>query len=72
MITTLNLKEMTTSDKISAMEMLWDDICRDVPNMNSPKWHGELLKQREQNVKNGTDEFVDWEEAKQDIWDSVT
>ncbi|MDD2599725.1 MAG: addiction module protein [Kiritimatiellae bacterium] len=69
---TFNIKGMSVSDKISAMEMLWDDICSDAPDISSPQWHGELLKQREQNVREGTDEFVDWEEAKKDIWNSVS
>jgi hypothetical protein len=71
---TLNLKEMTISDKLSVMEMLWDDICRDSPdvNFNSPDWHGELLKQRELDVQNGRDEFLDWEDVKKDIWNSVS
>jgi len=69
---TLNLKGMTISDKLSVMEMLWDDICRDLPDISSPDWHGELLKQREMDVKQGKDEFVDWEEAKKDIWNSVS
>ena len=69
---TFKIKAVTMSDKISAMEMLWDDICRDVPDISSPPWHGELLKQREMNVREGKDEFVDWEKAKKDIWNSVS
>ena len=69
---TINLKEMTISDKISVMELLWDDICRNDQDVNSPDWHGDLLKQREMDVKQGKDEFVDWEDAKKDIWNSVS
>jgi len=72
MNTTFNIKKMSLSDKISAMEMLWDDICRDAPDISSPQWHEELLKQRELNIREGTDEFVDWEKAKKDIWNSIS
>jgi hypothetical protein len=33
----------------------------------SPEWHREFLKSREKAIKNGTDWFIDWEEAKRMI-----
>ena len=63
----LTLKKMTTEEKLGTMELLWDDICRNVPNFTSPSWHGELLKKREENIKQGKDEFIDWEQARKDI-----
>jgi len=38
----LNIQEMTTEEKLRAMEMLWDDICRKVPDLASPLWHGDI------------------------------
>ena len=40
---TLNLGEMTTEEKLKAMEMLWDDICRSAPDFSSPYWHDALI-----------------------------
>lgn len=71
MITTLPLKKMTVSEKISTMEILWDDICRNAPDFTSPSWHGDLLKEREAYLSKGKDEFEDWEKAKKDIWNSI-
>ena len=68
----LNLHEMTTEEKIRTMELLWDDICRNVPDFTSPKWHGDILKDREKKIKQGKEKFIDWEQAKKDIWDSVS
>ncbi len=68
----MNIKEMTTGEKLKTMELLWDDICRNVPDLSSPGWHGDILKEREKNVREGRDRFVDWEQAKKDIWDSVS
>ncbi len=67
----LNLKEMTTNEKLRAMELLWDDICKDVPELSSPAWHEDILKKREKDLNDGKDKFVDWDQAKKDIWDSV-
>lgn len=71
MIATLPLKEMSLEDKISTMEVLWDDICRTSSDFPSPDWHGDILREREQNLKDGKDEFEDWEDVKREIWDSV-
>ena len=68
----LNLKDMTTGEKLQAMELLWDDICRNVPNLASPDWHGDILKEREKRVKEGTEKFVDWRQAKNDIRNSIS
>jgi hypothetical protein len=44
---TLNIEEMTTEEKLKAMEMLWDDLCRRSPDFSSPSWHEDVLKERE-------------------------
>jgi len=71
MIATLPLEKMSIEDKISTMEVLWDDICKTSSEFPSPKWHGRMLEEREYNLKNGKDEFEDWEKVKRDIWDTV-
>ena len=68
----LNLHEMTTEEKLRTMELLWDDICRNVPDFASPPWHEDILKYREEKIKQGKEEFIDWEQAKKDFWDSVS
>lgn len=72
MIASLPLEEMTIEDKISTMEMLWNDICRYPNEFQSPEWHGEILQEREDNFQQGKDQFEDWEEVKNEIWKSVT
>ena len=72
MIATLPLERMSVSEKLSTMELLWDDICRNTPDFTSPSWHGELLKEREEKLKQGEDEFIDWDAAKKNIWASVS
>lgn len=69
---TLNLGEMTTEEKLKAMEMLWDDICRSVPDLSSPAWHENVLKEREQRLKDGKEKFLDWDQAKEDLRVSIS
>jgi len=68
----LNIQEMTIEEKLRTMELLWDDICRKVPDLASPPWHGDILKDREEKIKQGKEEFIDWEQAKKDIQDSIS
>ena len=71
MLATLPLEKMSMAEKISTMEVLWDDICRDSDNYPSPEWHGEILKQREQMIKNGEASFEDWEKVKKELWNEL-
>ncbi|MCP4403443.1 MAG: addiction module protein [bacterium] len=63
---------MTVEEKLRTMEMLWDDICRNVPEFPSPTWHQQLLREREQRIEEGKEQFVNWEQAKREIWDAVS
>jgi hypothetical protein len=63
----LNIQEMTVADKLQAMEMLWDNLCRTVQDIESPPWHEHLLQKREEQLRQGKDSFVDWEQAKKEI-----
>jgi len=72
MAATLPLEKMTIAEKISTMELLWDDICHNAADFAPPSWHGEVLKARKEKLKQGEDEYEDWEEAKKDIWNSVS
>ena len=59
----LPLDQMTTADKLSMMEILWDDLCRTPENLPTPAWHGEVLAAREQLLREGKTQFCDFEEC---------
>ena len=69
MQTTLRLDKMTREDKLRAMEALWADLSRDDAQIESPAWHGEVLRERAENVRTGKEAFVDWETAKKQLRD---
>ena len=64
MNTTLNLAEMSKAEKIGAMELLWADLCQNENEIDSPAWHGDILQDRKQRVKAGTETILDWHDAK--------
>jgi hypothetical protein len=62
---------MSMEEKLQAMEMLWDDLCQNIPESLSPQWHGEVLKEREERIKKEKGNFRDWNEAKARIKGSL-
>ena len=69
---TLPLEKMSTEEKIRIMETIWDDLCKKADSLSSPSWHKNVLHKREERIKNGDDEFIDWSKAKKHIRDSVS
>ena len=65
----LQLDKMSREEKLQAMEELWRDLSRDENDLESPGWHGDELKAREQRVEEGNDEYVPWNQAKKDLRD---
>lgn len=63
-MTAIQIEQLTVTEKIQVMESLWDSLCTHADNINSPTWHSKVLQQREEMLNNGTDAFVDWNDAK--------
>ena len=69
---TLPLDKMTTAEKLLEMERLWDDLCRNPEDVPSPSWHEEVLNEREERIKKGGEEFIDWSSAKKNIRNKIS
>ncbi len=63
----LELKKMSKSEKLQAMEALWVDLSRDETSIESPAWHGDVLKETEERVSSGLESPVDWKSAKKEL-----
>jgi hypothetical protein len=63
----LQIHQMTLTQKLQAMEALWDDLCRQPENIPVEQWHQDLLDERERLISQGKAAFVDWETAKKRI-----
>lgn len=64
MAVVLPVEAMTISDKLAAMEQLWDSLCRHPSEVPSPPWHGEVLADLEKQVSEGHAKFVEISEMK--------
>jgi len=60
----LPLDRMTVEEKLRAMEALWADLTRNADRFESPAWHDDVLKERDQRIAEGKEPSTDWEESK--------
>ena len=67
----LPLTEMTTAEKLIAIEELWADLQRSPEEIPAPPWHADVLAAREERVRRGESKFSDWNEAKVRIRDGA-
>lgn len=64
---TLPLDKMTTAEKLRLMETIWADLSRNEADIESPGWHGDVLREREAKYLSGEEKPVDWETAKKEL-----
>ena len=63
----LPLERMTVEEKLRAVEMLWDDLCRNEQQIPVADWQKGLLNERQRQIDAGEAKFSDWESAKKRI-----
>ena len=58
------IEKMSTSERLKTMEALWDALCREPSEPESPEWHREVLDERRKSIESGEVKFVSIEEAR--------
>ena len=58
------IKAMTRAEQLLAMEMLWDELCHQEQEPNSPEWHKDVLDARQAKVAQGNAEYLTIDEVK--------
>lgn len=43
------------------------DLTQNANDDESPNWHADVLRKREQRVAEGKERFIDWEDAKKEL-----
>lgn len=59
--------QMSVEEKLHAMEVIWNDLCRRAKDVPSPAWHQDELAAREAAIERGEQTPVPWEDAKREI-----
>lgn len=58
------LKKMSTADRLQAMEALWDSMLYENEEIDTPKWHEDILEERKRIIANGSAKFISLAELK--------
>lgn len=61
----ISLEQLTVSEKLALLERLWIELSRHPEDIPSPEWHGTVLDERREALRQGRTSFVAWEEARQ-------
>ena len=67
----LSIENLTRTEKLRMMEVIWDDLSRDSETLTSPEWHAQALKDAERALAENQTHFVSWEAAKKRLRDSA-
>ncbi len=66
-MTMIDLQQLSREEKLKVMHALWEDLARDEDAVESPAWHGELLRETAERVNSGVEGIRDWNEAKAEL-----
>jgi len=67
MTSTIQIEKMSRAEKLQTMEALWEALSRTGAELESPAWHGGVLKETEARVAAGQERIADWETAKKEL-----
>jgi len=66
-VSPVDIANLTITEKLGLMELLWQDISRDPDNVEVQERHLRTLEERERALANSETAFVDFEEAMSNI-----
>ena len=58
------IKSMSRVEKLQMMELLWDELCHEEEEPESPVWHESVLAERQKKIQSGKATFLSVEEVK--------
>ena len=59
-----DIKKMSKSKRLQAMEALWDSLLYEDGEIDTPKWHEKILEERKNKISNGKAKFISLAELK--------
>ena len=52
------LRKMSTSERLQAMEVLWDSLVYENDAVETPEWHEKVLQERKEKIASGCATFI--------------
>jgi hypothetical protein len=64
MIDVAQIERMSLVEQLQMMELLWQAISHPPERVSSPVWHGEILAERQANIRRGEGRFLRIDQVK--------
>jgi len=64
MLESAQIREMSMTERLQALEQLWDAVCREEADLQSPAWHAEVLADRKARAARGEAQFLTLDQLK--------
>jgi hypothetical protein len=61
------VQQLSRSEKLKLMELLWEQLSRPDEALESPAWHAQELAETERRLAEGKEQVMDWEAAKKEL-----
>jgi hypothetical protein len=58
MIESSEIERMSVTERLKAMDQLWDSLTRDIDEIPSPDWHQDILADRKARAQRGEAKFL--------------
>ena len=58
------IKNMSVSERLTAMEEIWDSLCHESTEPSSPEWHEAVLEERKAEMDSSEARFFSVEELR--------
>ncbi|MBN2130729.1 MAG: addiction module protein [Sedimentisphaerales bacterium] len=55
---TSDIKKMSRTERLAAIEALWDSLLDEESEIESPQWHRDVLEERKRKIEDGQAEFI--------------
>jgi hypothetical protein len=65
------IPNLSTAEKLLAMEMLWCSLHQTIEESDAPDWHRELLNRRMQLIESGEAVYEDWHQVKNELRERI-
>jgi putative addiction module component (TIGR02574 family) len=67
MIAQQEIHRMPFHEKLALLEVIWTEISSEPEKIETPLWHSDILDAREEALKRGNEQVLDWDEVKKQI-----
>ncbi|MBW6519939.1 MAG: addiction module protein [Desulfoarculaceae bacterium] len=58
------VKKMSTTERLQAMEALWESLLYESDVVETPEWHEKILQERKEKITGGLARFISLSELK--------